>query len=366
MTLDHRWPTTTPLDGLGITLCSLESAAPQPEPGNVVHAKAYLTAFVPQIWRQTVAAAPQAVVPPIDRVDSLLEPLTMAQRYLMHLMLEESMDEVGLRWSYDCGDFYELDGGARAGLSGLARILAQEPWEDWCPVIDERVRGFVEMLAGRDDEIDRGRLYPRLRLREPNAETRDGYPITTLIEGLELLLAVDNPHTVTMLTEPGCLAELGGVAELLAVAMANLKTLPTPQPAVVSLGGDDADEPLVVHVFETEDYFGASRLLRLPELVHEMIGAAPNGVLAAIPDRQCLLVMILGDGPALNAVNRYACVVQDIYDSTGGPVSPQVYVQSGDGPVEPVAHIQGDSSLYARATGRFDMDRLVCAEVDDG
>lgn len=210
--------------------------------------------------------------------------------------------------------------------------------------------------------------------------------MTGLIEGLELVLAVDTPHSVAMVGDLAQLAHLGTLDTLLAVALENLAALPDPAPEFIELGGVDAasdgagpdgdgrpgggggtdggETPPVVQLFEFDDYFGASRLLTLSAFVERNIGPAPHGVLAAIPDRHCLLVLVLDDSPALDRVNRLAAVADDLYRTSAGPVTPDVYFQLGDGPAEPVAHLRDDGSLYVRATERFGLGRLM--GVDEG
>lgn len=152
-----------PLDGFGMYLCWPEALAPRPEVGNVVHAHAYLTAYLPDIWQQLVARNPRPVDLDVDIADRQLDPLTVGGAYVLRALFQDALDAAGLDWTYDGGDYYELADGVRLGLGGLAVLLAEAEPDDWAGIVDERVANIVAMIASRDDEVTRDQIYPRLR-----------------------------------------------------------------------------------------------------------------------------------------------------------------------------------------------------------
>lgn len=346
--------TVKPLDGLGMTLCWPADLAPQPRPGNVVHARAYLTAFIPEVWRRVVARSPQPVRPALDDEDVELAPLSIGRRHLLHLMFEQSLDAAGLPWRYDGGDYYDVDGRIRAGLAGIARTVADAPLSQWQGIVDERIAHIGELLASEDAEPTVDQLYPRLRVQQ--SDVGADYPLTGVIDGLEVLLAIDSPRSVSLVQNPAQLTALGPLEHLFAAAEQNLAALPVPAPEPIEVEADD--QPLTIYVFEFEDYFGASRLLHLAELVREHIGPAPYGVVASIPDRQALMVAILDEGPVLGTINTFVNMTQNVYDSADGPISREVYYQRDDNAPEPIAHLQDNDTVYVKVTDQLQVNQI--------
>ncbi|RUP40360.1 MAG: hypothetical protein EKK60_03970 [Gordonia sp. (in: high G+C Gram-positive bacteria)] len=346
--------TVEPLDGLGMTLCWPPDLAPQPRPGNVVHAKAYLTAFIPEVWRRVVTRSPQPARPPLDDQDVELTPLSIGRRHVLHLMFEHSLDAAGLPWCYDGGDYYDVDGRIRAGLAGIARIVANAPLAHWQGIVDERIGHIGEVLSSEDKAPTLDRLYPRLRVQQSNGQA--DYPLTGVIDGLEVLLAIDSPRSVSLVQDPRQLAPLGPLERLFAAAEENLAALPVPAPDPVEV--EAGDRPLTIFAFEFDDYFGASRLLHVADLVREHIGPAPHGVVASIPDRQVLMIAVLDEGPALGTINTFASVTQGVYDSADGPVSREVYYQRDDNPAQPIAHLQDDDTVYVKVTEQLHVNQI--------
>lgn len=344
-----------PLGGLGMYLCWPEALAPQPEPGQVVHAMASLTAFIPEVWRRTVARSPQSVVVPIDRLDPALHPLAVADGEVLHLMFREALSHAGLPWTFDRDrGTYEIAGQGQLTLGTLAALVGRCARQNWPAVVEERVTNIAATMASMDTAPTIEQMFPRLQVQRSDDDTP--YPITGLVRGLEVLVGIDTPHSVKLVPDLEHVVDLGlgSLEEVMAAAFANLDGLPIPYPEVVT----SEEGAITVCIFEFEDYFGASRLLTLPRVVHDRIGDAPFGVLAAIPDRQCLMVVVLDDGPALPALSWFSGLVRETFDDTHGPISAFVYHQCGDGPVEPVARRHKDGTLQIAVSEHFTAERV--------
>jgi hypothetical protein len=227
-------------------------------------------------------------------------------------------------------------------------------------MVEERVTNIAATMASMDTAPTIEQVFPRIQVQRSDDDTP--YPITGLIRGLEVLVGVDTPHSVKLVPDLERIADLGfgTLDEVMAAAFANLDGLPIPDPQVVT----SDDGAVTVCIFEFEDYFGASRLLTLPRVVHDRIGPAPFGVLAAIPDRQCLMVVVLDEGPALPALSWFSSLVQETFDDTHGPISAFVYHQRGDGPVEPVARRRNDGALQIAVTEHFTAERVQGADPE--
>ncbi|NKZ73429.1 hypothetical protein GTA09_30565 [Rhodococcus hoagii] len=154
--------------------------------------------------------------------------------------------------------------------------------------------------------------------------TREGaaadYPRRDLVDRMEVVFAVDYPQYVSEIGDATALAHIGGVADLWPVAMANLRALPAPEHEVIPLVDEEPDK-FPLHVFFCDDYFGASRILLVAEIVDAVLGAgfsSEHGLLVSIPHRHLMLVYVVEDSRTLVGCTRLTSIART--SSTRAPV----------------------------------------------
>lgn len=234
-------------------------------------------------------------------------------------------------------------GGMQYGLGNLAYGLAQTPRSAW----DRTVRAHVATLV-QGERHDTGRTLASvadlLVARVLNVEGLDlfdpraGY---RLVDDLVVCAAIDYPDSVSTLLRAD---ELGGWDVLGPYATAGLGRLPAPDHASIADGN--------VHVFASEDFFGASRLLILDDLLAAAgLGPAPHGVLVAVPDRHAVLVHVLRDASVVDAVHTMTGVARVRQDRPGA-VSPHVYFRGPDGTLQRITSA-GPDGIQVRVDGAF-------------
>ena len=137
------------------------------------------------------------------------------------------------------------------------------------------------------------------------------------------------------------LTSLEVVDALWTAALGNLDALPAPRHYMI----EPDDEPVThtIHVFEFDDHFGPSRVLRGTEFFERYVPSSPFGYLMAIPDRHTVLVAPAAAQPAAQ-IREIASLAADLYDLGPGAISPYVYHLRADndiievGPEETLDH----------------------------
>lgn len=218
------------------------------------------------------------------------------------------------------------DRGRRYHVKRLAETLAttQDMWRTL------EVERYLDELLGASgiDGAERDRLLVRVVPAPEHAH--DALPYDG---SLVLLPAYDLPDVVRTVTEP---ERLGGWDAIWPVALENLRRLPAPHHTLLA----PKSRPGVRgHVFESGDWFGASRVLILDELLARVPDTPPavDGLLVATPNRSTVLVHVI-EGPGVAAALEYLAFVADqLCAPEAGPLSPVVSYRDGFGPVQPVA-----------------------------
>ena len=135
------------------------------------------------------------------------------------------------------------------------------------------------------------------------------------------------------------------------MAWSNLRRLPAP--ARQDLHGDPDRQDGTVHVFTSEDFFGASRLLLLDELLAGPGVERPaHGVLLVVPNRHLLAVHVLRGPGVVAAVDVLVRMAAGEHAGRPGPVSPHVYFRAADGRTQQVTGVEDDGSTAVRVEGR--------------
>ncbi|GEA83612.1 hypothetical protein CWIS_07050 [Cellulomonas sp. A375-1] len=187
------------------------------------------------------------------------------------------------------------------------------------------------------DELGR-RLVARI-VAESELPVVDPDAGPSLGAGLCVRAAIDTPDTVDILLT----TRLGGWAALGDAALAGLRRLPAPAHQRVEHE---------VHVFESEDHFGASRLLLHDELLASVgLTDRPFGTLVALPTRSSLLVHVLHDATVVHALHLMSRVARAGQDMPG-PLSPHVYYRAESGALQQITRYEGDQ-LQVHVDGAF-------------
>lgn len=214
-----------------------------------------------------------------------------------------------------------LAGGEQLGLHNLGAHACGLPYDQWPALVDRH----LDLLMGHwqrqresaDDRVDPARLLAKLRSAADLPEDARRADAVQPLPGVLALLAEDRPDIVVEFFDPGRV----DVPDPWGLARDNLRALPLPEHQVVGEepGGD-------VHVFVSDDFFGASRLLVLPDLLARVGARVPGaGALVAVPNRHLLLVhLVVGPG-VIPALNWMVGVAAHEHPQAPGPVSPHVY-----------------------------------------
>lgn len=217
------------------------------------------------------------------------------------------------------------------------------------------------MSAEQPDEKEtlddvRGQILPRILHRDMFAASEEAAEqaaraARVLTNELYLLPAIDRPDTVQTVVN---LEPYGGWDAIWPVALANLRALPRPDhrrletaPGQEGIG--------TVHLFETNDFFGATRLLVIEEVLATALGGpvdAPHGLLVAMPSRQTLGVHVLGpDAAALTgAMNSLLNLARA---DLAGALVDQVHYRSPDGRLQRITRTTEDGGATVLVEGAF-------------
>lgn len=192
------------------------------------------------------------------------------------------------------------------------------------------------------------RVLPRL-VRRAEAEEADRPAVAEVLPGVSVVIVDTAPDRQTAPVDDLTLLRMGGLATALAHARANLRQLPPP--GISDLVADTDRDDATVHVLLFDDFFGASRVLNLPELLAGMGVESPTyGILLAVPTRQVVLVHVVRGAGVIRAGRLLAHKSSQFYDEGPAPLSPHVYYQRGAEPGEQVTTLTGGGALEYEIT----------------
>lgn len=249
--------------------------------------------------------------------DEMLPMLSVDQARELGRLVREQLADRGAEAVVDRGAL-RLAGPEpqQLGLHNLAAHAADLKYSEWAALVQRHLDLLLAHGNSSDEPVDPRRLLAKLRMAEDLPEGKVQSALHPL-PGVFALLAEDRPDVVVEFFSE----ERAGIPDPWNVARDNLRALPAPEHQVVGdePGGD-------VHVFTTDDFFGASRLLVLPDLLAGIGARIPEtGVFVAVPNRHLFLVH-LPVGPAvISAMQWMVTVATNEYPEAPGPVSPHLY-----------------------------------------
>lgn len=218
-----------------------------------------------------------------------------------------------------------VDDGKELGLHNLAALLTTLPFVQWQHVIDEQVGSLLRALEHTPDgPVEPRDVFVRMHLRECLPFEVD-YPVLEPLPGVLANLAIDGASNVIELFSDPERHGIASVATGYLNARANIRALPLPKHLLIK--PDQRDPSSFVHVFIADDFFGASRVIELPDLLHRTLRASipPAGALVAVPNRHMLAVHLM-TGPSVVAASKaLAQFALEECEPRPGPVSPHVY-----------------------------------------
>lgn len=225
-------------------------------------------------------------------------------------------------------------------LHNLAEQVSGLPQAQWRAHAERFVRVVSEgmapqpqrSLAALGNSLLLRIVHPDLGHSESNAQVAThGHHLAA---DLVVLPAIDHPERVEILTNTRA---LGGWDAIWPVGIANLKGLPTPHHEIV---GDPGEGDQLVHLFISEDFFGASRLLVLEDVfarASKQPFDAPHGTLVVVPNRHVLGVHVLSGAGLVAAVSELTRIAAREVPGYGAPLSTDVYYRSTDGALQQVS-----------------------------
>ncbi len=214
----------------------------------------------------------------------------------------------------------DVDGGGQLGLANLAQVCNQAPPSEWGTVIG---RHFDAILTKVDEVEFRSDFEAARPLLKPRIYGAGDLPDDAEIvaspigAGLLSVLTYDLPTSVRTIHRDDAAAWAIPVDELFAIALANLEGAPDrPERTEMPFEGGG-----VISLLHGESFFVASEILRL----REHLGEAPNGALAATPNRHVVLFHPLVDLSAISAVQFMIQMTIGFHRDGPGSISPNLY-----------------------------------------
>lgn len=267
----------------------------------------------------------------------------LSRRGLSAVQLNASEFAVGAQTLY-------LDNLSRT-TRGLAPDDLQREVTRWVGVMTAAPPSGPETLADVRD-----RIYPRILHRDMFGGTESGaeqaaLAARRLTPELYLLPAVDEPETVRTVTNVDA---YGGWDEIWPVAVANLRALPAPSHRRIEPDREN-DGVGTVHLLEADDFFGATRILLIEEVLGALLGEAvdaPHGMLVAMPGRQLLGVHVLGPDPAAMTGAMRTLVNLARVDVAGALID-QVHYRSPDGALQRISRTDEGGGAAVTVEGAF-------------
>lgn len=249
-----------------------------------------------------------------------------------------------------------LRGGGRVfGLYNLAASVAQEPWPEWFTRVGRHAAAMSAATQGEstdDDNPSADSMY--LKLTAPDPELVPDYDASSLLPGVLAVAAEDHPTHVASMLSSDRFRSVGTWEQVKELGLANLRRLPPPE--VITNWADEGRDDSAVYQLLSGDFFGASRVLVLDQLLAEVLRVEPteHGCLVAVPSRELLVVHVLSGRGVVPAIEMMVNLAQAAYDAWSGPISNQLFHLPGDGTGQAVTHTNpGDNQVEVRVMGRF-------------
>jgi hypothetical protein len=276
--------------------------------------------------------------------DPALPPLSRAEAaHLVRLSLEASK-ALGLTGRYDGRGALTLQtasagesaagrpgttlpgGQLEAGLTNLARIVADERPDHWPRLVGEHFDLLAQILRRgpvRRPADPRTELVQRLAAKD-SLDPCLADSIPEFVPGLLSVPAATSDGAITMYLDPE--TDLGLTwTEAESYGLRNLRALTD------SVSYAEYDGTYVAMISGSS--FAASRALVLDTVLRESLHVEnpPYGVLAAMPVRDLLLVHVITDLSVIPALGMMLNLAGRSHATDPGPLSPWVYLVAADG-----------------------------------
>ena len=213
--------------------------------------------------------------------------------------------------------------GYRISLDNAVATCAALPREEWVGYLEQHfgaMAGATALPRIEDLTPEQLRAQIRTRILPTNALGSaeidlSGYA-RPVADGLWAVLCVDFPETVSYVS-PATAARLPDLDEAFRIGQTNTDAEPI----------DD------VHHYDNgligvsgESVFIASKAMNPAALLAQTVGHdAPHGIVFAVPDRSSVLLHVIEDIGAVEAIGSLAAVADQVYAESTYTVSPRIY-----------------------------------------
>ena len=318
---------------------------------------------------------------PYQLPDQALPALNVAGAIELTRLALELLRRRGLAVEAPQPGLIQLADGTSYGLHNLSVAAAGQPVEQWPALVEQH---FADLLDLRQADLQQGDIqqgddtsrpiasrpiasrpiarkpmirqppsswFLKLRAAADLPEPSDY--AEQVLPAILALVAIDTAQAVEELPNRAGRPWLADLAAFTEQARTNLARLALPR--LTTVLADDRLPASAVHLFGTDDFFGASRFLVLEQLLSEQLGVQTMelGCLVAVPNRHLLVVHVISDPTAATAaIGLMAQLAHAECDSRPGPISPHVYYRAADGDTEQLSSLAEDGFVLDPA-GQF-------------
>lgn len=265
---------------------------------------------------------------------SILPALTDEQSGALHRLSGAVLADLGQQAVPSGDGGMRLPDGEVLGLHNLSLQVAELPPEQWDAVVRDHFTRLMALDRGSPTTLaEPSQIYLKLRHRDDLVDTPVAYPAREVLPDVLALVTVDYPTHTFELTES--LDAVGGDLEAASQhAMRNLAALP--EPGVNLVLPIDQDATSLVTMLSSDDFFAASRLLVLDDLLARLPLPGPgqvgeHGALVIVPSRHLMGVHLITGRGTMAAVDVLISTATTAYGELPGPISPHVFHLSQDG-----------------------------------
>ncbi|GAA1594052.1 MULTISPECIES: hypothetical protein [Kribbella] len=275
--------------------------------------------------------------------DAVLKPLTVAQAARLVRLAEAATAKRGFTMRYDgAGSLVPATGrtadSCTAGLGNLALKVAGLPRQQWHAEVSDHFDQMPtpDRLLPPPDDLE-NQLYLRLvcaAVHDPDM-VRDA---PEFVPGLVTVPALYAGRAVAMYFDVDRLGV--SLPEATRIGLANLRRLHD-EVETLKLGGAEFS-------VLTGGMFTASRALVFDTVLRDSlhIDDPSSGCLVAVPSRDKMLVHVLQDATAVEALAMLAAYAAKLFNISPGAVSPHVYYVIGDSWYQVTDYSRGEFHLH--------------------
>lgn len=281
-----------------------------------------------------------------SRQDDHLPFLTVAQAHHVRRLVREAFAQHGREVAVHADHVRDVHGG-EFGLRNVAAACHQDPRGEraWALVVAEHVRktlahaDYPGLDRLRPGEI-RSRTYAKL-FPADGVPSREGLSyVREPVPGLLEMLVADTADAAITLADRG-VERFGGVTVLREAGLANLRALPVEQRKHIATPDGGTFEVLL-----GDSVYTASRVLVMPDLLTQMLGAADmsNGVIVAMATRNQVAMHVINGRSVVPSIRHMARFAVLGFRDGVGPLSPNVFWWR-DGTWSQISELKSDGTI---------------------